>query len=292
MPSPGPGSPVRSAKNQPASQHERERDEPADEQAGQPAQQARRARRCARVTVPGMPTAPAPVRRPGPRGQCRRTSHEPQRGAGRGGNSTSGSPPAASASAASAASWAASSARARCSCERRLVVHAGDDLAGGQVVQLHARAGPAQRAPGADGVERQRRRPPGVVGVRPPARSCSRRPPARGPAASIRSTRPSATIRAVGDRHPALQPDGRGVGSRAGDVLGDPLPGPQAVLARPARRRGSPRCSSAGRPAPPRRPRCGAAAGSSKNARSARCTTAPSVLRARAPTAGGAGRSR
>ena len=177
---PGTGQPGAVGVDPSRHQHERERDQPADEQARQPAQRAPpgpavRAGHGSRDAHGSRSGAAARPSR-----QCRRTSHEPQRGAGRGGNSTSVAPPGQRVDGVGRVLGGVLGPR-EVLLERRLVVDGGDDLAGGHVVQLDARAGPAQRVPGTDGVERQRlvtaerRRDPAACP------SCSRRPPARGP---------------------------------------------------------------------------------------------------------------
>lgn len=91
----------------PGEQHQCERDEPADEHPGQAARQAAAARAGHRASDAHGSSSAAAAR---PSGQCRRTSHDPQRGAGRAGNTTSRAPAAA---VAPAMSDAASSIRAR-----------------------------------------------------------------------------------------------------------------------------------------------------------------------------------
>ena len=193
----GPGQAGAVGVEPPREQHQRERDEPADEHAGQAAQQLRRGcaggSRCQR-----RPRLASPVRRHGPRGSAggRRTTRSAAR-AGRGKRRPGRRPrpaprprvgqrpprrprraPGAPRSDASSCTAAATSPVGRwCSSTRR--------------------QGGAACARAASGVERQRRGAAGVVGGRDAGRSCSRRRRARRPRRSIRSTRPSATIRGV-----------------------------------------------------------------------------------------------
>ena len=224
-----------------------------------------------------------------PSGQCRRTSQDPQRGAGRAGSGVSGSRLRASASAAAASAAADRSAAAMCAASDSSVVPPPRDVPAGQVVQLHLDARPPQRAFGAERVQRQRAGLAGVLarsGARPGLVVDDHQLVAP-PVDAVRPGPPPRSRRPATDTHcssPTASTSRRALG-----VLGQPAAGPLAVEVRPARRRGSPRCSSAGPPAGPPPSGVRRAGGSAKSDRSARCTTAPNVLAARAPHRDGSG---